>query len=324
MFILAECNQLGLMGALLFIKNIIKIICVAVPVLLLLFLTIDFVRATIEGDSEKMDKVKNVAVKRIIYAVIVFLIPTIVKGSMLLLGDTTKFSSCYDLAETSYVENLAEANRLEQEIKNAENEAKREELRKKEEALKKKMQQNRKKAIDKNSSSTSGVDGQYHKSKCKIGEATSSVGSVVMSNFYDGNYWSYVARFKDPKKSNLAAKCINELTKRNNILYDADQYTSLWDEAAKHNFDIYKIDKNKNLYTVCCPFVSVCAKYAGVKGISNRAKTFTCDQVLSNMVESIRDTGEFKMLEWGTDVKSCHDLMQGDILISKWHEAMAY
>ena len=322
MLILVECDQLGLMGALLFIKNIIKIICVAIPVLLLLFLTIDFVRATIEGDSEKMDKVKNVAVKRIIYAVIVFLIPTIVKGSMLLLGDTTKFSSCYDLAETSYVENLAEANRLEQKIKNAENEAKKAELQKQYEKTKKQMAAKRKKAIKGNSSRTSGVDGQYHKSKCKIGEATSSDGRVAMNNYYD-NDWTYVARFKDPKQSNLAAKCINELSKRTNILYDRENYTSLWDEAAKHNFDIYKIDKKKTLYTTCCPFVTVCAKYAGVKGISNRSKTFTCNQILSEERESIESTGAFQIISWDK-IGSCHNLKQGDIIFNKWHHAMAY
>ena len=315
MFILFECDQLGLMGALLFVKNIIKIICVSVPILLLLFLTIDFVRATIEGDSDKMKKVTNTAVKRIAYAIVVFFIPTIVNGAMSLLGETTKFSSCYDLAETSYVENLAEANRLEQEIKNTENEAKREELRKKEEALKKKMQQNRKKAIDANGG-PGVVDSVRRKSNGYISHATSAgsgrrsdpnsgdqngkeVTIVKNDNSFD---WTYIARFKDPRKASIAANCMEAGAKNNHIGYSVDNYESLYDEAKKVNWDLSKITKDCD--TVCSTFVAVCINATGVP-ITKHLNGFSSD-----VRDKLKNTGAFQIISY-----DANNLNRGDVLV---------
>ena len=145
MNILDVCNDLSILGVILFIKNLLKIICVAVPILLLLFLTIDFTKATIESDSEKMNKVKAIAIKRIMYAIIVFLVPVIVNGVMSLLGDSTNFSSCYDMANNDNVQSLAEANKLEQDAKKAKTEQAKKELDEKVKKIYAQIRENRKK-----------------------------------------------------------------------------------------------------------------------------------------------------------------------------------
>lgn len=152
MLILDVCENLSILGVILFIKNLLKIICVVVPILLLLFLIIDFVKATMENDSEKMSKVKNTAIKRIVYAILVFLVPAIVNGFMSLLGDSTNFSSCYDAASSENVQMLAEANKLDEEIQKAETEEKRLELIERQSQLYEKINKNIPKPKQNNSS----------------------------------------------------------------------------------------------------------------------------------------------------------------------------
>ena len=332
MFILKACDNSNVLNAVLFVKSIINIVFIIVPILLALFFSIDLFKNIFPSDAQETDKNLKLGIKRIVYSLILLFVPLLVETFMGMIDNYSKIASCYSTANEAKAKSLHDKEEADYKAKKEADDKKKKEnaaLVAKEQAEARNAAKNAEREAINNknngsdTSSNTNVDDQYHKSQCKIGEATSSDGRVAMNNFYDGNYWSYVARFKDPKKSNLAAQCINELSARSNILYDADRYTSLWDEAAKHNFDIYKIDKSKTLYTVCCPFVTVCAKYAGVQGISERAKTFACDQSLSNMVESIEETGEFTIIPW-SQIESCHDLMQGDILISKWHEAMAY
>ena len=307
MYILEVCNNLSTLGVILFIKKLLKIISIIVPVLLVLLVSIDFSKAVIASDDNEMKKVQSLAVKRILIALAVFFIPIIIETTFSLTDKTSGWIGCYNNAEDSVVETLAQADKEKLIQKESERQALIKAARESAKAARKKIQELR-------------STGQYKKSQCKIGEAAAPGIDVVMSDFYDGG-WSYVARFKNPKKSNLAAKCIKDATENKNIKYEVERYTELWDEAAKYNFDVSKV--NKTVYTTCCPLVSVCAKYAGVNGISERGKTFTCDQVLDNMVNSIKQTGEFEIIPW-SKIQSCDNLKQGDILISRMHEGMAY
>lgn len=122
------CNNLSVLGTLFYIKTIIAVICVIVPVLLLLMLTIDFAKAVVASDPQKINLVKKSAVKRIIFAVIVFLVPYIVNGAMGLLEDTSSFFACYDMATSANVQKLANINELERKAKLEEDEEKRQKL----------------------------------------------------------------------------------------------------------------------------------------------------------------------------------------------------
>ena len=140
MLILGICNDVAIIGIIYFINNIIKVLCVVTPVLLLLMLTIDFVQAVIAGDSERMDKVKGKAIQRIVYAVLVFLVPFIVKGVMGLLGNSTNFSSCYEVAENdSNLQLIEQIREIEAKIENAKTDAEKEQLIQQRDALYKQL-----------------------------------------------------------------------------------------------------------------------------------------------------------------------------------------
>ena len=120
MYVLAGlCDNVGGLSMIYFMKNIIRILCIVTPVLLLLFLTIDVVKAVTSGDSAVMKKMPATAVKRAIFAIIVFLVPYIVNGFMGLLGNSTNFSKCYDYATSDNVHAAAEIAKKETELKNA-------------------------------------------------------------------------------------------------------------------------------------------------------------------------------------------------------------
>ena len=70
------CSDLAF--AIRIVKYLVGIIKFAVPILLIVFVTIDFTKAVIGKDEKAAQEAKNKAVKRIIYAIILFLVPTIV------------------------------------------------------------------------------------------------------------------------------------------------------------------------------------------------------------------------------------------------------
>lgn len=69
------------------IKMVINLIKFAVPIALIVFITIDLVKAVIASNEEDMKKARNVAVKRIIYAVGVFLVFSVVQLVMSIIAE---------------------------------------------------------------------------------------------------------------------------------------------------------------------------------------------------------------------------------------------
>lgn len=81
-------------------KMVIKVLQIAVPIGLIVMGTIDMAKAVIAGDEKKMKEAQKPFIKRIIAAVIVFLIPIIV--NMVLSFVTTGNSDwidCWNSAE---------------------------------------------------------------------------------------------------------------------------------------------------------------------------------------------------------------------------------
>ena len=84
---------------------LIKLFKIAIPIVLIVLIVIDFTKATIASDEKKMNEAKNVALKRIVYALVIFLVPTIVSlifkafGSSLShseLTNATEWISCFN------------------------------------------------------------------------------------------------------------------------------------------------------------------------------------------------------------------------------------
>lgn len=81
-------------------KMVIKVLQIAVPIGLIVMGTIDMAKAVIAGDEKKMKEAQKPFIKRIIAAIIVFLIPIIV--NMVLSFVTTgnsEWIDCWNTAE---------------------------------------------------------------------------------------------------------------------------------------------------------------------------------------------------------------------------------
>lgn len=72
-----SCSQLG--PILKIVAYVLKFIQWGIPFLLIIFVTIDFVKSMIADDQKGMDVAKVNFLKRVLYAVVIFLIPVVVK-----------------------------------------------------------------------------------------------------------------------------------------------------------------------------------------------------------------------------------------------------
>ena len=97
MFIL-DCHELD--GLLAIIKFLLKIVQWIVPVILILLGTIDLVKAVIAGKDDDIKKHQQTLIKRIIAAVIVFLVPVIVSILMGWIGNDD-WKECWNDANGS-------------------------------------------------------------------------------------------------------------------------------------------------------------------------------------------------------------------------------
>ena len=80
------CNSL--MPILRIVIYLLKIFQWAIPIILIALVTFDFVKSITASDEKMMEKAKNVAVKRLIYAVIIFLVPVIIRFTFKILGNS--------------------------------------------------------------------------------------------------------------------------------------------------------------------------------------------------------------------------------------------
>ncbi len=57
---------------------LLKIVKIAIPIVLIILIVIDLAKAVLANDEKKMNDARNNAGKRIIYALVIYLVPTIV------------------------------------------------------------------------------------------------------------------------------------------------------------------------------------------------------------------------------------------------------
>lgn len=87
MFILAYDPCSDLSGVIAILSFILKIVQWVVPIILILLGTIDLVKAVIAGKDDDIKKHQQTLIKRVIAAVIVFLVPLIVSILMGMIGN---------------------------------------------------------------------------------------------------------------------------------------------------------------------------------------------------------------------------------------------
>ena len=87
------CNNSSIYSILAISKNILQIIQIIIPILLMIFATISFIKLV--KNPEEKNGIKKI-INQFLAAIIIFFIPVIVNVVMGIVGDNTEFSSCWN------------------------------------------------------------------------------------------------------------------------------------------------------------------------------------------------------------------------------------
>lgn len=111
------CIDGSLLNIMRLVRLVIKVLQIAVPVGLILMGTIDMAKSVIAGDEKKIKEAQKPFVKRIVAAIIVFLIPYIVNIAInLVVSDASDWRNCWNKAgkddynKINYNNDLKDAN----------------------------------------------------------------------------------------------------------------------------------------------------------------------------------------------------------------------
>ena len=92
MAVMSTCSDPVLAGILGIVRNIMTIIQIVVPIILIIWSTIEFLKLTTDPEAKGGNKK---IINKFVAAAIVFFIPVFVNAVMTLVGESTNFSSCW-------------------------------------------------------------------------------------------------------------------------------------------------------------------------------------------------------------------------------------
>ena len=339
MFILETsiCEKANFLATVLFFRKIVNIISIIVPIILVLLITIDIAKAVMASDDNQIKTAQKLAIKRIIWGLVIFFVPLSVNAVFSLFdGKEVAGITCYNNATDEVVDALQQAEnenllKYEEDIQKLIDSAKEDK-----EAKDKELERLRELARQQGGGSGSSRVGGYYSNiaatqytkangylaeaasgecgsrGCKAGDQTGK--EVRISKFRKGG-WVYAARFKDPKKSAILAKCMEDAAKNDNIGYDQNgkDRVSLYKEAKRLNWNIPGI--TKKVETTCSSVVSVCINAAGVEFPS----VVYADN--GKMRKELIKTGQFTMMTDRKIIRNKSQLRRGDIIGTTGHTA---
>lgn len=103
MFFLSDyCDDLGIVVGL--AKNLIGLIRFGVPILLIIFGTLDLAKAVISSKEDEMEKAQRALIKRLIYAIAVFLVVTLVNFAIGLISTNEEWHDCWVNAKNEKID----------------------------------------------------------------------------------------------------------------------------------------------------------------------------------------------------------------------------
>jgi hypothetical protein len=143
----------------------------------------------------------------------------------------------------------------------------------------------------------------------KAGDQT--LREVVIQDWYRGG-WTSVFRAKDTKVAEKIAKTMELSCENNNIGYDQNQRTTLYEKAKILKWDVSKI--NEKCECDCSSLVAVCVNAAGIK--------ISKDMYTGNQKKVLSATGRFEILEESKYLAESSRLRRGDILLGPGHTAV--
>gem|GEM_PF-742375 len=93
------CGNSSILSMLLLIKNILNLLTIIVPIILIIYTMFDVIKNQVDVDKKYI----KVIVKRFIYAVLIFLVPTVISLIISGIDEENKYLSCYKEATTENI-----------------------------------------------------------------------------------------------------------------------------------------------------------------------------------------------------------------------------
>lgn len=102
------CGGADIVRIIKFIWSLLEIVLFVIPIGLVIMIMVDFMKNVMAGKEDEMKKNLNIAIKRIIYCVVLFLVPTIVSFAISLVSPATNNVAlqCIDLVTNNTAEDL--------------------------------------------------------------------------------------------------------------------------------------------------------------------------------------------------------------------------
>ena len=101
------CNEKALLVVFIIARFVLSLIRILVPIALIVLGSIDIGKAVIAGDEKKIKEAQKPFVKRIIAAVIVFLIPWLVDVVMNLIDKNNQYNKCWNKANEHSISDIS-------------------------------------------------------------------------------------------------------------------------------------------------------------------------------------------------------------------------
>ena len=100
------CTDPSVLKVIYFLKIIVIIIKIAVPIILVVLAMIDLFKAVIASDDKEKKKAVKLLIKRVIYSLLIFFVPTIVNTLMITIGNMGESENFTDCLENATIENI--------------------------------------------------------------------------------------------------------------------------------------------------------------------------------------------------------------------------
>lgn len=98
LLLLSICDNIAILKILYFIRTLLDLVLFIVPVGLIIFIMVDFMKNVMAGREDDMKKNLNIVIKRIIYCVVLYLVPTIVEFAINGIGNfNIEYKSCFNI-----------------------------------------------------------------------------------------------------------------------------------------------------------------------------------------------------------------------------------
>lgn len=105
----ADCGGVGILKIIKFVWELLDLVFIIVPVGLIVMISVDFAKNVLANKVDDMHKNLMIAIKRVIFCVVIFLVPIIVDAAINLLGELkVEYAECITIATTEDLSNYEE------------------------------------------------------------------------------------------------------------------------------------------------------------------------------------------------------------------------